>query len=116
MSQKKLLAINLNEFNYEFLRYGANKYNCKNIKKLLNLKKISTYSVDKVQDKDLDPWVQSISINSGKRSKDHGIFNLGEKITENIDQIWDDLSKVKKYSAVWGPMNTRFKNNKYKSK
>ena len=113
MSQKKLLAINLNEFNYEFLRYGANKYNCKNIKKLLNLKKISTYSVDKVQDKDLDPWVQSISINSGKRSKDHGIFNLGEKITENIDQIWDDLSKVKKYSAVWGPMNTRFKNNKY---
>ena len=113
MSQKKLLAVNLNEFNLKFLRYGAKKYNCQNIKKLLKLKKISTFSIDKTQDKDLDPWVQSISINSGKRSKEHGIFNLGEKITKNIFQIWDYLSHKRKYSAIWGPMNTKFKNNKY---
>ena len=51
MSKKKLLAINLNEFNLDFLKYGANKYNCPNIKKLLKFKKIKTYSIDKVQDK-----------------------------------------------------------------
>ena len=33
MSKKKLLAINLNEFNLNFLKYGAKKYNCKNINK-----------------------------------------------------------------------------------
>ena len=38
---------------------------------------IKTFSEDKVQDKNLDPWVQNISINSGKKSKDHKIFNLG---------------------------------------
>ena len=113
MSKKKLLAINLNEFNLNFLKYGANKYHCPNIKKLLTLKKISTYSVDKVQDKNLDPWVQSISINSGKRSKNHRIFNLGEKMPNNLIQIWDLLSKNKKYTAIWGPMNTKFIDNKY---
>ena len=33
MKNKKLLAINLNEFNLDFLKYGAHKYDCKNIKK-----------------------------------------------------------------------------------
>jgi len=113
MSKKKLLAINLNEFNFDFLKYGANKYNYPNIKKLLRFKKIKTYSVDKVQDKNLDPWVQNISINSGKRSQNHGIFNLGEKMPNHFNQIWDLLSKKKMYSAIWGPMNTKFINNKY---
>ena len=62
-----------------YIIYGAKKYNCKNIKKLLKLKSIKTFSSDKIQDKNLDPWVQSISINSGKKSKEHKIFNLGEK-------------------------------------
>ena len=85
MSKKKLLAINLNEFNLEFLNYGSKKYNCKNIIKFLKLQKIRTYSSDKIQDKNLDPWVQSISINSGIKSKKHKIYNLGENIPENIN-------------------------------
>lgn len=113
MSKKKLLAINLNEFNLTFLKYGSKKYDCKNIINFLNLKKIKTFSTDERQDKNLDPWVQSISINSGKSSKNHKIFNLGEKIPKNINQIWDILSKKKRSSAIWGTMNTNFKNNQY---
>ena len=113
MNKKKLLAINLNEFNLNFLKYGAIKYECINIEKLLNLKNIKTFSEDKVQDKNLDPWVQNISINSGKKSKKHKIFNLGEKIPKNFFQIWDHLSNKKISSAVWGPMNTNFINSKF---
>ncbi len=113
MSKKKLLAINLNEFNLNYIKYGAKKYNCKNIKNFLKLKYISTFSSDKIQDKDLDPWVQNISINSGKKSKEHKIFNLGEQIPRNLVQIWDYLSNKKIRSAIWGPMNTNFKNNKF---
>lgn len=111
MKNKKLLAINLNEFNLDFLKYGAHKYDCKNIKKFLKLKKIKTFSNDKIQDKNLDPWVQNISINSGQRSSKHKIFNLGEKIPNDIKQIWDLLSKKNYSCAIWGPMNTSFKNN-----
>ena len=66
MNNKKLFAVNLNEFNLEFLKHGAKKYNCKYIQKFLKLKKVETYSKDTKQDKDLDPWVQSISMNTGK--------------------------------------------------
>ena len=69
MNRKKLIAINLNEFNLKFLKKGANSYNCKHIKAFLKLDKIQTFSKDFEQDKDLDPWVQSISMNTGKTSK-----------------------------------------------
>ena len=38
--KKKLLAIHLNEFNYEFLKYGAKKYNLKFLKKFISLKRL----------------------------------------------------------------------------
>ena len=113
MSNKKLIAINLNEFNLEFLNYGAKKFNSKHIKKFLKLKKIQTFSKDLKQDKNLDPWVQSISINTGIRSNKHKIFNLGEKIPGKLTQIWDKLSNKKNNCAVWGTMNTSFKDNEH---
>tara|TARA_B110000003_G_scaffold261787_1_gene283832 strand:- start:783 stop:2108 length:1326 start_codon:yes stop_codon:yes gene_type:complete len=112
MKKKKLLIIHLNEFNLSFLKKGAHKFNCKNINKILNYKRIQTYSVDKTQDKDLDPWTQSVSINSGIRSKKHKIFNLGQKIPKKLPQIWDILSKKKINCAVWGAMNSTYINNK----
>ena len=111
MLKKKILAIHLNEFNLEFLRKGANKYNCQNIKKILNYKIIKTYSRDKIQEKNLDPWVQSVSINTGIKSKIHKIYNLGEKIPNKLNQIWDILSKKNIKCAVWGTMNASYKKN-----
>ena len=69
MFKKKLLTIHLNEFNYEFLRAGAKKFKCSNIIKLLKYNKIRTYSKNKVQDKDLDPWVQNCNNEYRKVSK-----------------------------------------------
>ena len=77
---KSLISIHLNEFNLNFLKYGAKKYKCENIKKYLKLNKVKTYSIDKIQDKDLDPWVQSVSINLGKNSKKHKTFKIGQNV------------------------------------
>ena len=110
---KKLLSIYLNEFNYNFIKKGAKKYNCKNIESFFKKKKINTFTKDKIQNKNLDPWVQNVSINTGKKSKEHRIFNLGEQIPDNLIQVWDYLSMKRIKSAIWGPMNTNFKNNKF---
>ena len=100
MSKKKLLAINLNEFNLKFLKYGANKYDFPYIKRLVGLKKISTYSHDKTQDKDLDPWVQSICINSGKRSK-----RISVKVVVHMNSIvCFPRLKLFRYSECSKPM------------
>ena len=108
-----LLAVHLNEFNLNFLMSGAKKYNCKSILKLLKFKKIKTFTNDKKQNYNLDPWVQSVSINTGKSSKNHKILNLGQKIPKKTNQIWDVLSKNKIYCSVWGSMNSNFKKNRY---
>tara|TARA_B100001057_G_scaffold485632_1_gene565597 strand:+ start:2067 stop:3407 length:1341 start_codon:yes stop_codon:yes gene_type:complete len=115
MNEKKkdLLVIYLNEFNYDFLLKGAKKYKCKSILEILNFKKVKTYTEDKKQNFNLDPWVQSVSINTGKSSKTHKILKLGQPISKNLVQIWDKLSENKISSSVWGAMNSKFKKNKF---
>lgn len=110
--QQNLLCIHLNEFNYEYLQKGAKKYKCKNIERLLKLKKIRTFTNDKQQNKNLDPWVQSVSINTGIKSTKHKIFNLGQKIHPKFIQIWDALSQKKISCSVWGTMNSKLNYNK----
>ena len=111
--KKKVLAIYINEFNYEFIDKGAKKYKCKSISKIFNKKKIITYTKDKIQNKNLDPWVQNVSINTGKPSKSHKVYNLGQNFQKKQVQIWDHLSKKKIKSIVWGPMNATLQKNKY---
>ena len=113
MINKKILAIHLNEFNCNYLKYGAKKYKLKHLKKLFSLKKISTFTKDRIQNKNLDPWVQSVSINTGKISNKHTIFKLGQKLDDNLFFIWDILTKKKVDCYVWGSINSRFTNRKY---
>jgi hypothetical protein len=110
--KKDLLIIYLNEFNLEFLIKGSKKYNCHSIKEILKLNKLLTFTKDKKQDKDLDPWVQSVSINTGKSSKKHKIFKLGETLNKNHIQVWDKLSQKNITCSVWGAMNSRLRDNK----
>lgn len=109
--KKKLLAVYLNEFNLEYLKYGANKYKFENLKRLLSLKKIKTFTKDKIQNKNLDPWVQTVSISSGKSSKNHNVFKLGQRIPKKVNYIWDILTKKKIDCFVWGTMNSTYKIN-----
>ena len=111
--KKKILATYINEFNYKFIIAGAKKYKCQNIQKIFNKKKIVTYTKDKIQNKNLDPWVQNVSINTGKPSKIHKVYNLGQNFQKKQIQIWDHLSKKKIKSIVWGPMNATFQKNEY---
>ena len=109
---RKILIINLNEIDLDFIKKNSKKYNCiETIKFLSKKNKVNTFSKDKVQHKDLDPWVQEVSINTGLRSNKHKIFNLGEKLDKNIPQIWDLISKKYKVS-IWGSMNSQLRNNK----
>ena len=115
MNEKKkdLLVVYLNEFNYDFLFKGAKKYKCKSVLEILNLKKVKTYTEDKKQNYNLDPWVQSVSINTGKPSKLHKVYKLGQPLKKDLVQIWDKLAKNKISCSVWGAMNSKFKQNRF---
>ena len=111
--KKKVLVINLNELNLNYILKNAKKYKSYNILKFFKKKIIiKTNTKDKIQHKNLDPWVQEVSINTGKPSSKHKIFSLGQVLDKNTNQIWDLISK--KYKVlVWGSMNSqlRDKNN-----
>ena len=110
----KLLFVQINEINKDYLLKGAKKYKCKKIISFFNTNKIcKIISPDKIQDKNLDPWVQSVSINTGKISDKHKIFEIGQRIPKNTTQIWDILVKKKIYCSIWGTMNSLFKKNKH---
>ena len=87
MKKKDLLAIYLNEFNNDYLYKGAKKYKCHLILKNLKLKNIETFTRDKKQNYNLDPWVQAVSISTGKSSKIHKIYNLGQPVKKNNSNL-----------------------------
>ena len=93
-----LFAVHLNEFNLNYLAIGAKRYRCKSILEFFKLRKIETYTQDIKQNFNLDPWVQSVSINLGKSSKEHKILNLGQPLNYKTLQIWDKLAKNKIYN------------------
>ena len=111
---KKLLILELNEFDINFFFYGAKKYNFPSIKEFFkDKKKLETFTNDKEEGFNLDPWVQWVSIHTGKSSKKHKIFRLGQSIDKKIKQIWEILSKDRIRSTIWGLFNSslRLKKN-----
>lgn len=108
----KLIQIELNEFNFELLESYANKFNLGNISYFLSLKKTEIYTRETIEHKELDPWVQWVSVHTGTPHSKHKISHLGEGPKSLIaDQTWDVLARAGVTSGVWGAMNTRFRDH-----
>lgn len=88
MTQKKLILIQFNEINFEI--FYKNILNFKNLSKILDFKKIKTYSEDDF--KLLEPWIQWVSVYTGKSASDHKIFRLGDTDKKN-KQIFELLEE-----------------------
>ena len=101
-----MLVIELNEFDPIYLKKNAKKFNLKNIQYFLKLDHSETITDEKIDHQGLDPWVQWVSIHSGKPLKEHNIKRLGDTKKQNSDQIWNSVSKIfGKNCGVWGVMN-----------
>ncbi len=85
---KSLVFFQLNEIDFNFVKKKSKKYGY-SFNLLKNTKKINTYSDDKLEGINLDPWVQWVSINTGAKSKSHKIYSLGQKLDKKYKQIWD---------------------------
>ena len=105
---KNLTILELNEFNQDYLFEIGNKYNLNSIKTLQSFYKIITTTKDKEEHKNLDPWVQWVSVHTGKDSSEHKIFELGGSKDLNYKQIWDHLTENNISCGVFGAMNTKF--------
>ena len=105
MKKKRLLIIELNEFNEELLLNGVKKYRLKNINKFLELKSSKTISVDETEHHGLDPWVQWVSIHTGVPHEKHKITHLADISKLVFPQIWEKIGELGLSSGIWGAMN-----------
>jgi hypothetical protein len=100
-----VLFLEINEFSPELLDLAWRELDAKNIGKLLKLNHAKTTTDDKCERFGLDPWVQWVSIHTGKTSSQHGIQHLGDVPKLEHPQIWETLSKKGLTVGVWGAMN-----------
>jgi len=109
---KKLIFIQLNEINFEFLKEYFKIKNYPNLKLIFN--KISLTKSEKNYHL-LEPWIQWQSIYTGLTAKAHGIFRLGDVEKKNIPQFYEKLDKLGYSIGAISPMNciNRCKNPSY---
>jgi len=104
-SRTKLLLVEFNEVDPELLRYGAERLDLKNFRRLLSLHHTQTTTADEVEHQGLDPWVQWVGIHTGVPTTEHGIRRLGDTRSQSRPQIWHALADQGHTWGVWGSIN-----------
>tara|TARA_A100001015_G_scaffold321537_1_gene452828 strand:+ start:5630 stop:6940 length:1311 start_codon:yes stop_codon:yes gene_type:complete len=109
--KKKLLFIQLNEINFDFISsYLLKGKELPNFKKIVN--EISV-TESETEYQNLEPWIQWVSIFTGKKFKEHNIFRLGDIVNHDYIQLYEELEKKGYSVGAISPMNC--KNNLKKS-
>jgi len=102
-----VLLLELNEFSPELMQQAAEELGAPHLKKLLSLRKTLTTTGDSEERFGLDPWVQWVSIHTGKPSSEHQVHHLADLATLSHPQIWESLGQAGYRCGVWGAMNAR---------
>ena len=107
---KKLLLIELNEINFDFLQNYIKKYDLKHLRDIYDLKKLETRS-EKEYDK-LEPWIQWVSVHTGKNYNEHKVFRLGDINKYHGSQIFETIEKMGYSVGAISPMNADMRMSK----
>lgn len=101
--EKPLILLEFNEVSMTILeRYFQNGY-LKNFKKLFkSYPLIETFSENDYEN--LEPWIQWVTVHTGKNFDEHKIFRLGDAQNQK-ENIWNEISKIGKRSMMISPMN-----------
>jgi hypothetical protein len=108
MKNRKLILLSFNELNFNFIRYYLKNKKYKNFSKIID--KISQTKSEE-QYELLEPWIQWVSIYTGKKAYQHKIFRLGDIVKFKEETIFDQIDKNYSVGAIC-PMNI---NNNLKS-
>ena len=110
--KNKTILLGLNELNFDYINFYINQGLLPNFKKIFEIQPpIVTASEDEY--KLLEPWVQWVTIHSGKTFKEHNIFRLGDIINDpDLSQIFEELESEGCSVGAVSPFNAenRLKN------
>jgi hypothetical protein len=89
--KNKTILLGLNELNFDYIRFYINQGLLPNFKKILDIQPpIETISEGDY--KLLEPWVQWVTIHTGKTFEEHKVFRLGDVVNNpKLSQIFEEL-------------------------
>jgi hypothetical protein len=110
--KNKTILVGLNELNFDFIKFYINQGLLLNFKKIFEIQP----PIETVSENDyklLEPWVQWVTIHSGKSYQEHTIFRLGDIVNNpELSQIFEELETEGLSVGAVSPFNTenRLKN------
>lgn len=104
---KKSILLGLNEINFEFIQEYINKGYLPNFKRLF-----SAYGYKKTTSESdyelLEPWIQWVSIHTGKTYDEHKVFRLGDIVDrDDLKQLWEIAEEKGLSTGAISPFNAK---------
>ena len=89
--KNKTILLGLNELNFDYIKFYINQGLLPNFKKIFEIQKpIETVSENEYRL--LEPWVQWVTIHTGKTFEEHQVFRLGDVVNNpKLSQIFEEL-------------------------
>jgi hypothetical protein len=104
---RKLLSIELNEVNFDFVRAYGKRGELPVLNRLIDQHGLTeTLSEERLEE--IEPWIQWVSVHTGKSFAEHKIFRLGDIVDHpDVRQIWEILEAKNISVGAVSPMNAR---------
>ena len=91
MNNQKTILLGLNELNFDYIKFYINQDLLPNFKTLFEIQKPIETTSEK-EYKLLEPWVQWVTIHTGKTYDEHKVFRLGDIVNNpDLSQLFEDL-------------------------
>lgn len=104
-NSKKCILLGLNEVNFHYIQSYAEQGYLPHLQALMERAPLVQTSSEEAYE-ELEPWIQWVSIQTGKTYAEHKIFRLGDMVEQDFAQIWEHLEdKYEAKVAAISPMN-----------
>lgn len=101
----RMILLGLNELNFDYIKYYINLGLLPNFKKLFEIQKPIETESEKEYNL-LEPWVQWVTIHTGKSYDEHQVFRLGDIVNNpKLTQIFEELEDQGLSVAAVSPFN-----------
>lgn len=106
---QKIILLELNEINFNFIKRYNEKGFLPHFKKLFENNGFSETTSEK-EYRNLEPWIQWVTAHTGLDYDEHGVFRLGDIVNHSYEQIWERLERKKKIKVgAISPFNAKNK-------
>src|SRR5258706_951479 len=99
-----LIFLELNEVNFEFVEHYVRRGRLPEFERLIGAHGYARTRWEQT-DEQIEPWIQWVTVHTGKPYAEHKVFRLGDGPRAGIAQIWEQLERKGLKVGAFSPMN-----------